>query len=129
MSWAAGLDYMTKYQNSRLDALNNKKVRKWFTAESTDLQDMAGKFGNQDECKEWLTAYTSSLGTGQDTPDKLYRPAAKADILAGWYRDLYIMYGAGPSFRVRSNADQDRFEYLRTISRIKKTEQSQTEFT
>jgi hypothetical protein len=114
-----------------LDALNNVKRRKWFSSGVTSMSELMPKFDGAAERSEWLTAYTKSLTdiSGTVSLDKLIKPSVKADILAGWYRDIRIQYCAGPASvdRVRSNADQDRFEYLRTIARMKKAEQLQME--
>ena len=131
MSWQAGLDYLKRYQQSRLDSLNNAKRCKWFTSEVDSTDSLLAYFNGTDENEAWSKLYNASFDpdtVGGGRINKAWKAAAQVDILAGWYRDIRIMYAAGDKARPRTTADFDRYEYLRTLARAYKQDEIKLEF-
>ena len=113
MSLEAACDYLEWYQTSKQAALSNASRSTWFLSGMDTMDDLkTGPFDRATERTDWAQAYQA----GTSTIPKLGLMELKVTILAGWYKDLRMIFACGPDNRIRTASDFDRAAYMHSIA-------------
>ena len=89
MPFEAAQQYVDKYRDKRIEALDNKRRIKWFTTEAGELGALVAKFNSDAENQEWSTEFHN-----QDGGDSFKMIAArlKVNYLTSWRQDIRDQY-------------------------------------
>ena len=130
MSFEAATKYLSDYNKSKREALDNKKGARWFTGGVTDLAMFKNTVCDRtDDRAEWNRLYTESLQAtngaaptngAEPTTAKRMRIELRIELLAGWYRDIRILFCVNDTCSPRGSLDYDRFELMRAYFRDRK---------
>ena len=113
MSFEKACDYLTEYQKTKQAAMNNEKRSKWFLyplKKLTDIKDDIFERGT--ERTDWSKDYQSPTST----LPRLALLEMKVTVLAGWYKDIRMIFTCGPDNRVRTPVDFDRATYMHSVA-------------